>query len=77
MLSNEILYIFMNKLQIEILYWLINNALSYPAASFENTIVMILCTERGIKENHSGLITQMYYLEIDVLQNSITTDVIY
>lgn len=42
--------------------------MSYSAAYFENKTVIILWRERGIKENSSGLIIQMHYLEIHVLQ---------
>lgn len=54
-------FVLINQQQIEILYWLINNALSYSAAYFENKTVIILWRERGIKENSSGLIIQVHY----------------
>lgn len=74
--KNHPLYLLINQHQTEILYWLINTAWSYSATYFENKIVMSFLRKSGLKENRSGFITQMHYMEILVLQN-VTTHVIY
>lgn len=67
----------MNQHQIEIVYCRINNVWSYSAAYFESKIAIRFWRESGLKENSSGLMTHMHYMEIMVLQNSVTTHVIY